>query len=438
MDRDLCHIGFVPSVTQFPPRTREHERCGENPELSGGADHGRDSGIHTRAEPTGGRGRRPWVQTPPGASSLTAAFQLGWRVAELYALVNDPGEPSDDTLLPSHESLGPGDQLQLQLRAAAGDARRAGIAAKADALEALLPDAGEAPASTEAAEQFRARIRSFHIDISKELWARDEGAGKAYELGNGMSDTYSLVRIAYRTRSEDLTTAWQHVFRHRRIERLEKLLDDLHSRLNPGGVAVVRHHLDLWRDAVPARIGESGRPPKEHKVKCGLRRQTVIWRQLLAGDKEPVAYLNGEARAQLHEEVRRLAWRGVRPWLIPAALGLFVFIFFLPKIVGFYQDGIVGTGVASAFLAVVGALGVTKGSMAATVRSRLGRWSELLWGSRGRQQGERNYPGPRRGPPRSRREERPSRECQPSHEGEDRLARGRTHPGLRETRQHLT
>lgn len=310
---------------------------------------------------------------------LTAAFQLGWRVAELYALVNDPGEPSDDTLLPSHESLGPGDQLQLQLRAAAGDARRAGIAAKADELEALLPDAGEAPSSTEAAEHFRARIRSFHIDISKELWARDEGAGKAYELGNGMSDTYSLVRIAYRSRSEDLTTAWQHVFRHRRIERLEKLLDDLQSRLNPGGVAVVHHHLDLWREAVPARIGESGRTPEEHEVKCGLRRQTVIWRQLLAGDKEPVAYLNGEARAELHGEVRRLAWRGVRPWLIPATLGLFGFIFFLPAIVGLYQSGIVGTGVASAFLAVVGALGVTKGSMAATVRSRLRRWSELLW-----------------------------------------------------------
>jgi hypothetical protein len=315
------------------------------------------------------------AQEPP----LTAAFQLGWRVAELYALVNDPGEPSDDTLLPGHQSLEHGDQLQLQLRAAAGDARRAGIAAKADELEALLADAGEAPGSAEAAERFRAKIRSFHIEISKELWAGDEAAGKAYELGNGMSDTYSLIRIAYRTRSEDPTAAWERAFRKRRIERLEKLLDDLQSRLNPGGVAVVRHHLDLWREAVPARIVKPRRPPNERQVKCGLRRQTVIWRQLLAGDKEPVAYLNGDARAELHGEVRGLAWRGVRPWLIPVALGLFAFIFFLPQIIGLYRDGIVGTGVASAFLAGAGALGVTKASMAATVRSRLRRWSELLW-----------------------------------------------------------
>jgi hypothetical protein len=314
------------------------------------------------------------AQEPP----LIAAFQLGWRVAELYALVNDPGEPSDDTLLPGHESLEPGDQLQLQLRAAAGDARRAGIAAKASELEDILPDAAEAPDSAEAAERFRAKIRSFHIEISKELWAGDEAAGKAYELGNGMSDTYNLVRIAYRTRSEDLTAAWKRVFRKRRIERLEKLLDDLQSRLNPGGVAVVRHHLDLWREAVAARIKKS-RLPQEREVKCGLRRQTVIWRQLLAGDKEPVAYLNGAARAELHGAVRGLAWRGVRPWLIPAALGLFAFIFFMPQILDWYQGSAPLKGAASALLAIAGAIGVTKASMLGTVHSRLRRWSELLW-----------------------------------------------------------
>ena len=82
---------------------------------------------------------------------------------------------------------------------------------------------------------------------------------------------------------------------------------------------------------------------------------------------------------QLHGEVRRLAWRGCRPWLLPAALGLFAFIFFLPRIVGLVPGRHGGTGVASAFLAVVGAIGVTKASMLATVRSRLRQWSELLW-----------------------------------------------------------
>ena len=169
------------------------------------------------------------------------------------------------------------------------------------------------------------------------------------------------------------------MFRPDRIERLKKLLDDLQSRLNPRGVAVVRRHLDTWRDKVPARIRESGGPPPFENVSGGLRRQTIIWRQLLAGDKEPVAYLNGDARAALHGDVRKLVWRGCRPWILPAALALFALIFFLPRILGWYQDGVVGTGVASAFLAIAGAIGVTKASMLATVRSRLRQWSELLW-----------------------------------------------------------
>ena len=36
----------------------------------------------------------------------------------------------------------------------------------------------------------------------------------------------------------------------------------------------------------------------------GVRRQTVIWRQLLAGDKEPEAYLDRHARAGLRDDLR--------------------------------------------------------------------------------------------------------------------------------------
>jgi hypothetical protein len=60
-------------------------------------------------------------------------------------------------------------------------------------------------------------------------------------------------------------------------------------------------------------------------------------------------------------------------------VGLFAFLFFLPQILNAYQESVVGTGVASAFLAITGAIGVTKASMLATVRSRLRQWSELRW-----------------------------------------------------------
>ena len=128
--------------------------------------------------------------------------------------------------------------------------------------------------------------------MQKDLWARDESLGRAYELGNGLSDTYGRVCRAYRDRAEDTLATWQDVFLPERIERLKKLLDDLQSRLNTAGVAVVRAQLDAWCAGVAARLGAAGLPPEE-RVRDGLRRQTVIWRQLLTGDKAPEATSTG-------------------------------------------------------------------------------------------------------------------------------------------------
>ena len=193
------------------------------------------------------------MTTSPDAS-LAAALLLGWRVAELYALVDDTGEEAGDTLLPAHGSLAPADQLELQLWAAAGDAQRAGVTAKGASLEDLVSSARAAADSAPAAEVFRSRLRRRHIEVQKDLWARDEALGKAYELGNGLSDTYGRVCRSYRLDAEDALETWKDVFLPERIERLKKLLDDLQSRLNAAGVAVVRAQLDAWCAGVGARL----------------------------------------------------------------------------------------------------------------------------------------------------------------------------------------
>jgi hypothetical protein len=205
-------------------------------------------------------------------TELTAAVQLGWRLAELYARVNDTGDPTRDTLLPAHESLEPADQLELQLRAAAGDARRAGAGPAADRLEAL---------------------------------------GTAYELGNGLSDTYGRVCRAHREPSCSPRTTWLRVFAPDRIERIKKLLDDLETRLDSRGVAIVRAHLDTWSRELPRRLAAKEAPPLR-RVRDGLRRQTVIWRQLIAGDKAPEADLDSHARSEVRLELRRRGDEGVR------------------------------------------------------------------------------------------------------------------------------
>ena len=300
--------------------------------------------------------------------SLAAALVLGWRVAELYALVDDTGEPASDTLLPAHGSLEPADQLELQLRAACGDARRAGVTSKGAALDDLVTAARAAAVSSAAAGAFRTRLRACHIELQKDLWALDEAAGKAYELGNGLSDTYGRVCRAYRESAEDTVAAWEDVFLPERVERLKKLLDDLQSRLNASGVAVVRAQLDAWCEGVAERLRPGGLPPVE-RVREGVRRQTVIWRQLLAGDKEPEAYLDRHARAGLRDDMRALIWRRYRRWAVVLAALLLAVLLARPHL----------THAGSAVLAAAGALGLTKASVLLTVRGRLDHWSRLLW-----------------------------------------------------------
>jgi hypothetical protein len=225
--------------------------------------------------------------------------------------------------------------------------------------------AADSPAATDV---FRARLRRRHIELQKDLWAQDEALGKAYELGGGLSDTYGRICRAYRHHAEDALTTWQAVFEAGRVERLKKLLDDLQSRLNVAGVAVVRAQLDAWCAGVGARLTAERLPP-EAEVREGLRRQTVIWRQLLTGDKAPEAYLDRHARAALHDDLHGLIWRGYRRWAGVLAAAILALVLAWPYL----------SGASSAVVAAVGALGLTKASVLLTVRGRVDQWSKLLW-----------------------------------------------------------
>jgi hypothetical protein len=310
---------------------------------------------------------------------LAAAVVLGWRVAELYSRVDDLGVSACDTLLPAHGSLPPADQLELQLRAAAGDAERAGVTSKSASLQGLVDLARDSADADHLHLAFREQLRTCHIEINKDLWSVSEALGKAYELGNGLSDTYGRVCRAYRPGSaEDPAAAWRQVFDAGRIERLKKLLDDLQSRLDTTAVTVVREQLDAWRAQVEQRLHPE-RPPAEDAVRGHLRRQTIIWRQLIAGDKEAEAYLGEQERGRVRDRMRKLAWRRYRAWALPIVPALAGFIFVLPGAIEWYQRSVIQSGAASLVVAAIGALGITRASLVLTVRTRLHEWADLLW-----------------------------------------------------------
>jgi hypothetical protein len=310
--------------------------------------------------------------------TLAAAVALGWRLAEIYSGVNDLDEPSRDTLLPAHGSLAPRDQVELQLRTAAGDAERSGVTSNDASLDELCASVRANTDFDGSDTAFRAELRRRHVEISKDLWSQSEALGKAYELGNGLSDTHGLVCRAYREQQGNEGEAWNEVFNRGRIERLKRLLDDLQSRLDPTAVAVVRQQLDAWCEKVDAGLDRQCLP-QVSEVRTGLRRQTVIWCQLIAGDKRPEDYLDAAQRSRIRQTLRTIAWKRYRFWLAALLTVLGAAVFFLPELAQWYQDGVVQTRLASTAIAVAGAVGITRASLLVSLRGRMHQWADLLW-----------------------------------------------------------
>jgi hypothetical protein len=139
-------------------------------------------------------------------------------------------------------------------------------------------------------------------------------------------------------------------------------------------VTVVSEHLDRWADSVPGRVARDQELPGLEKVRQGLRRQTIIWRQLLAGEKEAEAYLDREQRAQLRHELRALALRSY-PRFVPAlvvgvrALALVAIHF--DAIASWYRENVAATGAATLLFSLAGALGITRASVGLTPTPRV-------------------------------------------------------------------
>lgn len=210
-----------------------------------------------------------------------------------------------------------------------------------------------------------------HVDFAKRLWAGDEPQGKAYELGNFLSDTWNPLSIP----DADRRTELRIVFQRQRVERMKLLLDDLQARIDPVAVHAVSHQLAQWCDGVPGVLvpGRSG-AVLDFDL---LRSQTVIWRQMLTGDKEPEAWIDHAGRSQVRTEVSKQMWRRYRAVLVVAIPLLAAF----GVVLALHDDGNEETvrAVVTGALTVLGALGITRASMIGALRKGVMSWGDLMW-----------------------------------------------------------
>jgi hypothetical protein len=319
------------------------------------------------------------------AREIAHAIDLGWRVAALHSLspttMAPMGAISDDMLL-NRRSLSPVDRLELELRAIAGVAERAGAPIQETQLETALSLAQAAGDSDEGEQAFRDEVARRHVAIEKQLWATSEPSGKAYELGNFLSDSWNRI-LRPRIHPEPHAELGE-IFDPVRVARIKLLLDDLQARVDPVAVHAVTNHLEEWGERVrngtlrPERGRAESLTTKQNVQRLEpVERQTLIWRQMLTGDKEPEAWIGQEERAEARDQFTKQIWKRNRRkliWVVPLLIVVGAGLGWL-----YSRNEDAARSLGASALAVLGAFGVTRASMIGALRRGAQNWGDLMW-----------------------------------------------------------
>jgi hypothetical protein len=319
------------------------------------------------------------MASPPieDASPVVLALELGWRIAALYADLEQPLDEVREVeaapaCLPPLKRMPNGDQLELRVRAAASLARRLKVGSHSREILAIGSDVKATCESRNHVLAMRERLCACHTSLVKELWADHESRGKAYELGTSLFDSFNRVRLAASGTAQDKVAEWRRVFGKSRTKRIKWLLDDLQSQLPATAVTVVKAHLDFWHEAVAKQVNDATEPPKNGVAV--VKAQTIIWWQLLTEHKEPEAFLKRDERRRMHREFTQLVWRSfLRPLPIVAGLAA------VAVLAGLMSGVIHVASPGQSFVALLGAIGLSQASLAVIARDRIREWTGLLW-----------------------------------------------------------
>ena len=229
------------------------------------------------------------VQRPPAEPApderVTAAFSLGWHVAELYrpdVQTRAPARPDD---LPALGRLEPEERVSISVRQVDAGLTRVGPAITAAGLK--VPDTAALNAAFAAPPDHAARsqaVVALHIAVLSTLTATDLRLGRAYGLGRALADTtrhqYSLPGLARELDPQ-------------RIAQVRSWLDDLASVLPGHAAKSVSQSLGRWAAAVHApapatplgtHAGAVPATPGSELLDL-VGRQGELWRALLSGEK---------------------------------------------------------------------------------------------------------------------------------------------------------
>ncbi|HSO98315.1 MAG TPA: metallophosphoesterase [Solirubrobacteraceae bacterium] len=305
---------------------------------------------------------------------VSAAFALGWQMAELYRPgpgTSRPPAATDD--LPGLARLTEDERAQISLKQVDAALTKLGGAVSAAGLPAL--DVGAftsclTPGTDPAVR--KQSLRELHVQLLSTLTAADFRLGKAYGLGRSLADT---------CRSSINATTLQEEFKPNRIATLRSWLHDLASALPAHAGRSVSDSLDRWMQAVTAsgNTGSSGNQP-QHLVDL-LPRQGQLWRSLLSAEKAGTDMLDIAEYVDAANRLVRTARRLVRqvvvrsPLLVVAIVALFAGGVFLMLNQATSASIVAGAG------GILASVGLTWKSVGAALGGIGAKVEQQLWGA---------------------------------------------------------
>lgn len=332
---------------------------------------GASDGLATLVDAAVEAARKPVVEPVPDFR-VSAAFALGWQMAELYRPEQAPGpKPAASDDLPGLGRLDAQERAQIALEQV--DAALAKLSEAIKAAGLGIPSTRDLHSCFDKHANTVARrgtVRALHGKLLATLTAADFRLGKAYGLGRSMADTCRNPVSAATLEAE---------FKPHRVAKLCGWLDDLATAFPPHAGHSVRESLKRWDDALN---NPKHQPPVDPEVaRRTLGRQGQLWRSLLSGEKSgPDMLVIGnylDAAGQLLNTNGRIALRFVyRMWylvlLIVVLFGLGIYALLNTK-----NSGTIAAGVSS----ILASVGLTWKSAGSTLGGLGAKVEHNLWGA---------------------------------------------------------
>jgi hypothetical protein len=297
---------------------------------------------------------------------VSAAFALGWQMAELYRPQNlRKHEPLPDDL-PGLGSLDKGARVGILI-----DQVRAGVSKLKNAIESAgltIPDTAPLKATVGNSQQERQlAILTLHRELLGALTAADYRLGKAYGLGRALADTCLKPHDASSLREE---------LKPQRLANLLAWLDELHSALPAHSGKSVAASLERWRGAV-AHVDA---PDAVGATLSALRHQGQLWRALLSGEKDATTMLEIDNYLDAARDLASRMSAVVRGVIrrFPVQTGL-VGLLSVAGVVLLARGG--SSELVAGVTSILAALGVTWKGLGGAVGQLAGRVEQPLWGA---------------------------------------------------------